>query len=156
MGLRRFSSYHVAALHSLTQSKSRRIYAPRYLSHAMPWSRLFGSNRGVDLAGRRPATGLLDQIRRNLLDDTVSAAQVAKRLYDDQHIELTHQLNALRNDIREGEGRRHRRSQLPPYAEAILARHQSVNQFEDEFALYRRAPATYVLVTDVSTFGIET
>ncbi|WP_280387741.1 DUF6615 family protein [Nocardia wallacei] len=151
-GCAAMSTYRVAALHSRNQDKPKRVYAPRYLRHAMPWSCLFGSDsRMRDLADPSGASSMLDQIHQNLLADAAESARVARHRYDSRHIQLTQQLEALEQDMDHGEGRAHRHPELPPYAAMILSRHEPRISFDREFRLYR-APANYALVTDIGTF----
>ncbi|GAB2713056.1 DUF6615 family protein [Nocardia thraciensis] len=147
-------THHVATLHSLGRDKTKRVYAPRYLSHAMPWSCLFGLGKRREPAGLPRAPRLLDRIHRNLLADTVDSAQVAQGRYGSRHVQWTQELQALVHAVDIGEGRAIRRAQLPSYAAATLALHQNRNPIEEEFTGYQ-APATYALVTDTGRFSGE-
>lgn len=157
-GCAAMSTYHVAALHSLPHHKPKRFYTPRYLRHAMPWSRLFGSDQTDELGGLPLPLSLVDKIHRNLVADTASAinaAQPVRGQHAARDVQLVQQLVALEKYIRNGDGRAYRRP-LPPYAAAILAQPQGRGLFEDESVVQHPAPATYALITDVSTFGVET
>jgi len=154
-GCAALSTYQVAALHSLSHDKPKRLYAPRYLSCAMPWSYLFESDTTDQPVGLPRTPGLVDRIHQTLLADTTRSAHAAQRRYGTRHVQLAEQLDTLQHDIRNREGRARRRSQLPPYAAALLARHQGRNSFEDEFAEQYQTQPTYTLITDVSTFDSE-
>ncbi|MBY8863897.1 hypothetical protein K7711_46060 [Nocardia sp. CA2R105] len=140
-GCAAISTYRVAELHS---APKKRNYAPRYLAHAMPWSRLFATWPDERLHDASPLAfeeaGLLDRIHYLLLRDTVAAGQ------------LQDSNKTLAGPESIADLQRQRASVLPDYARAILRGRTTPQRFDEAFFEAEFAPATHTIITDLTQF----
>ncbi|MEV0766924.1 DUF6615 family protein [Nocardia salmonicida] len=145
-GCAAMSTYRVVELHS---APKQRNYAPRYLAHAMPWSRLFATWPDEWFDDADPfafeEAGLLNRIHYLLLRDTAAAGE---QIQDpDKRLDITPMDPAIVEDLQA-----QRVAELPDYASAILNGSLSPHRFEETFFEPEFAPATYMIVTDLTRF----